>query len=88
MQTEDASRGLTLLKKGQKGIIHAIFSRFGLVLVLLILQVLILFGLFQWFEEYLPHIFSIVFTYSLIILFYLKKKGLYELLHTDPYHLL
>jgi len=30
--------GLRLLKKGQKGIVHAIFSRFGLVLVLLVLS--------------------------------------------------
>ena len=28
--------GIRLLKKGQKGLVHAIFSRFGLVLVLLI----------------------------------------------------
>ena len=28
--------GIRLLKKGQKGLVHAIFSRFGLVLVLLL----------------------------------------------------
>ena len=28
--------GLRLLRKGQKGVIHAIFSRFGLVLILLL----------------------------------------------------
>ena len=32
-QFEDG--GLRLLKKGQKGIVHAIFSRFGLVLLLM-----------------------------------------------------
>ena len=32
-QFEDG--GLRLLKKGQKGIVHAIFSRFGLVLLLI-----------------------------------------------------
>ena len=30
--------GIRLLRKGQKGLIHAIFSRFGLVLVLLVLS--------------------------------------------------
>ena len=35
-QFEDG--GLRLLRKGQKGVIHAIFSRFGLVLVLLVLS--------------------------------------------------
>lgn len=28
--------GIRLLKRGQKGVVHAIFSRFGLVLVLLL----------------------------------------------------
>ena len=35
-QFEDG--GLRLLKKGQKGIVHAIFSRFGLVLLLMLSQ--------------------------------------------------
>lgn len=30
--------GIRLLKRGQKGVVHAIFSRFGLVLVLLLLH--------------------------------------------------
>ena len=32
MQADYKNKGLNLLKKGQKGIVHAIFSRFGLVL--------------------------------------------------------
>ena len=34
--------GIRLLRKGQKGLIHAIFSRFGLVLVLLVLPALLI----------------------------------------------
>ncbi|MFR6092708.1 MAG: hypothetical protein ACLUIR_04990 [Faecalibacterium prausnitzii] len=45
-QFEDG--GLRLLKKGQKGIVHAIFSRFGLVLLLMLLQVGCC-GRFRWF---------------------------------------
>ncbi|MCM1040302.1 MAG: cardiolipin synthase [Ruminococcus sp.] len=62
-------KGLTLLKKGQKGIIHAVFSRFGLFLLLLAVQVLILLGIFQWFEEFLPHIFggTMLFTVVMVI---------------------
>ncbi len=58
MQTDYKSKGLYLLKKGQKGMVHAIFSRFGLMLVLLVIQVVILLGVFQWFEEFLPHFFG------------------------------
>ncbi|MCM1143073.1 MAG: cardiolipin synthase [Blautia sp.] len=56
MQTDNQNKGLLLLKKGQKGIIHAIFSRFGLFLLLLALQVLFLLSIFQWFREFLPHV--------------------------------
>ena len=40
--------GIRLLKKGQKGLVHAIFSRFGLVLVLLLLQFGALFSPITW----------------------------------------
>ena len=47
--------GIRLLKKGQKGLVHAIFSRFGLVLLLLLLQFGALFSLLRWFGGLLPH---------------------------------
>ncbi len=61
--------GLRLLKKGQKGIVHAIFSRFGLVLVLLLLQVGLLFSIFRWFGNLLPHYFggSVAVTAAMVI---------------------
>ena len=46
--------GIRLLKKGQKGLVHAIFSRFGLVLVLLLLQFGALFSLLRWFGSCCP----------------------------------
>lgn len=63
------NKGLILLKKGQKGIVHAVFSRFGLILLLLIGQVSILLSIFQWFEKFLPHIFggTVLFTAVMVI---------------------
>ena len=55
-QFEDG--GLRLLKKGQKGIVHAIFSRFGLVLLLMLLQVGVQWSVFRWFGGLLPHYFG------------------------------
>ena len=55
-QFEDG--GLRLLKKGQKGIVHAIFSRFGLVLLLMLLQIGVLWSVFRWFGGLLPHYFG------------------------------
>lgn len=61
--------GLSLIKKGRKGIVYAIFSRLGIILVLLLLQIFILFGVFNWFEEFLPHIFggTILFTAAMVL---------------------
>ena len=69
MVTEYRDRGLNLLKKGQKGIVHAVFSRFGLILLLLLIQVFALFGIFRWFEGFLPHIFggTVIFTAVMVI---------------------
>lgn len=44
--------GIRLLKRGQKGVVHAIFSRFGLVLVLLLLQA---FALFRYTKSDVGH---------------------------------
>ena len=61
--------GLRLLKKGQKGIIHAIFSRFGLVLLLLLLQVGLLVSIFRWFGNLWPHYFggSVAVTAAMVL---------------------
>ena len=48
---DNKNMGIRLLKKGQKGIIHAVFSRMGLFLLLMLLQAAFLVILFQWFKE-------------------------------------
>lgn len=72
MPTED--KGLTLLKRGQKGILHTIFSRMGLILVLLALQLFLLFGLFQWFKDFLPHILGGTALFTVIVVLYLLNS--------------
>ncbi len=69
MYKEYKSRGIRLLKKGQRGIAHAVFSRFGLILLMLAGQVVILFSIFRWFEEFLPHIIggTALFTFVIVI---------------------
>lgn len=64
MQKEEEEKGLTLLKKGQKGLIHALFSRLGVFLLLLLLQLLLLFGVFFRFSNFMLHFWgaTIFFT--------------------------
>ena len=61
--------GLRLIKKGKMGLVRAIFSRFGLMLLLLLLQVSILFSIFRWFGELIPHYFgsSILLTVGMVL---------------------
>ncbi len=76
MMATDKNKGLTLLKKGQKGIVHAAFSRFGLILLMLVVQVLILLSIFQWFEEFLPHIMGGAALFIFIMVIYLLNSGM------------
>ena len=46
MKNDSKETGLRLLKKGKQGIFRMIFSRSGLILVLLAVQVLFLFSIF------------------------------------------
>ena len=71
---ENENMGIRLLKKGQKGIIRAVFSRMGLFLLLILLQAAFLVGLFNWFKEYWPHVFSGMILFSIAIVLYLLNS--------------
>ena len=67
----EQSKGLTLLEKGQKGVIHAIFSRMGLILLLLAFHILLLFSAFRWFGNFLPHIYGGTVLFNVVMVLYL-----------------
>ena len=69
MEQEKENSGIRVLKKGRNGILSAIFSRFGLILLLLAIQVVFLIVIFRWFEAWVPHIYggSILFTVGLTL---------------------
>lgn len=61
--------GMRLIKKGKMGLVRAIFSRFGLMLLLLLLQFGLLFMIFRWFGNLVPHYFgsSILLTVGMVL---------------------
>lgn len=69
MERNTENAGISLLEKGKRGFSRIIFSRLGLILLLLVLQVLVLFGIFHWFEAFLPHIYggAVIFTVCMIL---------------------
>ncbi len=76
MKEDTKETGLRLLKKGKQGIFRMIFSRSGLILVLLAIQVLFLFSIFHRFEEFLPHIYGGVVILTLFMMMYLLNNSM------------
>ncbi len=74
---EKQQKGMRLLKKGRSGIHQLIFSRMGIVLLLLILNIALLFLLFFRFEEFLPHVYggNTIFTIGVVIYLINSKKN-------------
>ena len=73
---ENESFGMRLLKRGQKGIVHAIFSRFGLLLLLLLLQIFMLFSFFVKFQQFLLQYAGINALFSIILMLYLINSDI------------
>ena len=71
---ETDSAGITLLKKGHRGLIRALFSRLGLIVALLLVQALVLLALAYWFETSFSHIYSVMVILSVCIVLYIAAK--------------
>lgn len=69
-------RELHLLKKGRKGVIHMVFSRLGLVIILLLIQVLIQISIFEWFASFLPQFFGGTMAFAMIMVIVLINMDL------------
>lgn len=69
MNSEDM--GISLITKSKRSILSLIFSRLGLILILLILQVALMIAAFCWFEEFLPHIYGAAILFSAGMVLYL-----------------
>ena len=76
MKDDPKDTGLRLLEKGKRGIFRVIFSRSGLILVLLAVQVLFLFSIFHWFEAFLPHIYGGVVLFTVFMVLYLLNSSM------------
>ncbi len=76
MQKE--KRILTLLQKGKRSLMGKVFSRLGLITLLLLLQVGLLFVFFYWFSAYIPHLFGSTMLFNAVMVMVLLNS------RTDP----
>ena len=68
MKTEQ-NMGMRLLETGKRGLLQIVFSRMGLIILLLALHVALLFCAFRWFESFLPHIYggAVLLTVAMVL---------------------
>lgn len=76
MEKDEQSTGLRLLKKGQKGLMHVLFSRIGVMILLMLLQVATLFSIFNWFRDFLPHLLGGTALFTICMVLYLINSSL------------
>ncbi len=74
MREQEDNLGIRLLKKGQKGVIHAVFSRFGILFLILLIQFLIIFAMFVKFKEFLPQYAGLSTLLSIVLMLYLLNS--------------
>ena len=67
MKEETKDTGIRLLHRGKQTVLKMVFSRTGVIIVLLAIQVLFLLGVFARFEEFLPHIYGGVFCVTVVM---------------------
>lgn len=76
MEEETENKGIHLLKKGKKRLFRVLFSRIGVIALLLVLQVIVLLVAFQLFEEYHPHIYTAMLAVAIISVLYLINSDI------------
>ena len=76
VQYEDDGRVMRLLPKKRWGVLRFLFSRVGMVLILILLELGIILSAYRWFAEYFQwfQAFQIAFTFGMV--FYLFNCGM------------
>ena len=71
---EKTTSGVRLLKKSKRGLVRAIFSRTGLIFMLLMLQFFVMFLGIVWFDEFLSYFWAGHYVLSIIAFFVLVNS--------------
>lgn len=70
------SGGLKLLKKGRKGLFRLLFSRMGMIILLLLLQLGLLVVMQLYFLDFMPHYYLIAGVFCTGMVLYLINSGI------------
>lgn len=66
---ESDNRGIRLLKRGKRGLFRLLFSRIGIVTVLIWIEIFMMIATVVWFNDYYPGFYGItmLFTFGMVI---------------------
>lgn len=78
MKEQPKRRVRRLLDKGKRGFRNAVFSRLGLIVLLILLQFGLLLSVFQWFATFIPHLFGSAMLFNLVMVVVILNS------RTDP----
>lgn len=69
MREETREKGIRLMKKGKKGLFRVVFSRIGLITILILVQIFMMISMLVWLRDYYLHYSSVltVFTVGMVI---------------------
>ena len=73
---KDDEKILRLCKRRKKGILRIVFGRMGLILLLVAVQIVLLFAVFGWFEEYFGWFSAAQTVFSVAMILYLFNCGM------------
>lgn len=73
---EQGGKIVRLVKNGKKGLVHALFSRLGIIVVLMAIQAFFLIGLIQWFADLIPHALGGSILLSILIVLYIVNTDI------------
>lgn len=74
MDTEN--RGIRLLKKGKKGLLRLLFSRIGIVTVLIWIEIFMMISMVVWLSDYYPEYAGLTTLFTVVMVIYLINANM------------
>lgn len=72
--TREEFTKMQLIQKGRSGILRVIFGRTTIIIALILIQVVMLVGVFLYFEQYVPFFFGGNIVFGLLIVLYIINR--------------
>ena len=71
MKEETREKGIRLLKRGKKGLFRVLFSRIGLITILILAQIFMMFSMLIWLNDYYLHYSGVLTVFTVVMVLYL-----------------